>query len=482
MLNDESLDFATEILLSPANLKPGQLEAILGNVMTRKVDEADIYLQGSRGESWLLEDGIVKTGDFSIDRGFGFRVISGEKTGFAYADEIALPALEKAAQSARSIVRSGGSGLVQVSKFTSAPHLYPPINPLDSFSEKDKIALLHEIDSKARAMDPRIQQVMVSLSASYNIILLINSEGAMAADVRPLVSLWVKVIAEQNQRREKGQGGGGGRTGYEIFTTQKLGIQFAEKAVHQALLNLSAADAPAGAMPVVLGPGWPAVLLHEAVGHGLEADFNRKGSSVFTGRLGQKVISSLCTIVDDGTIPGRRGSITIDDEGTPSQNTILIEQGVLKNYIQDKHNARLMGMSLTGNGRRESYAHLPIPRMTNTYMLPGQSHPEEIIASVRKGLYAVDFAGGQVDTATGKFVFTTSEAYLIENGKITTPVKGATLIGDGLAVLNQVSMVGNDLQLDPGIGACGKDGQTIPVGVGQPTLKVDLLTVGGSSA
>ncbi len=480
MLEDESLDFATQTLLSPANLSESLLEEVLGKVMTRAVDSADIYLQGSRSENWMLEDNIVKTGDFSIDRGFGLRVISGEKTGFAYADEIALPALKKAAQSAKSIVRSGGSGLVHVAPHPSVVHLYPAINPLDSLSESDKINFLHQLNTQARSMDSRVQQVTISLAASYNIILLINSEGVLTADVRPLVSLWIKVIAEDKGRRERGQAGGGGRAGYEIFINQQKGSQFVEKAVHQAVLNLTADNAPAGTMPVVLGPGWPAVLLHEAVGHGLEADFNRKGGSIFTGRLGQQVISPLCTIVDDGTIPGRRGSLTIDDEGVPSQNTTLIEKGVLKNYMQDRLNARLMGMAPTGNGRRESYAHIPLPRMTNTYMLPGESNPHDIIASVKRGLYAVDFAGGQVDTASGKFVFTMSEAYLIEDGKITTPVKGATLIGNGPEVLNRVSMVGNDLQLDSGMGTCGKEGQSIPVGVGQPTLKIDALTVGGS--
>lgn len=481
MAHDQSIDFATQSLLIPADLNARQLEEILGKVMTRSVDSADIYLQGARGESWILEDGIVKTGDFSIDRGFGLRVISGEKTGFAYADEIALPALQSAARSARSIVQSGGRGLVHIQQQAIVPHLYPPINPLDSLAEKDKISLLHQLDAKARSMDPRIQQVMVSLSGSYNIVLLLNSEGVLAADVRPLVNLWVKVIAEADGRRERGQAGGGGRSGYEVFVNPQHSVDFVERAVQQALRNLSAAPAPAGTMPVVLGPGWPAVLLHEAVGHGLEADFNRKGSSVFSGRLGQTVVSPLCTIVDDGTIPGRRGSLTIDDEGVPSQMTVLIEKGVLKNYMQDRHNAKLMGMQPTGNGRRESYAHLPLPRMTNTYMLPGESDPQEIIASVNRGIYAVDFAGGQVDTASGKFVFTASEAYLIENGKITTPVKGATLIGDGPTVLTQVSMVGNDLALDSGIGTCGKEGQTVPVGVGQPTLKIDSLTVGGAA-
>ncbi len=479
-MSDHSLDFATQSLLNPANLNPKQLEDILGKVMTRNVDCADIFLQGSRGESWMLEDGIVKTGDFSIDRGFGLRVISGEKAGFAYADDIALSALQNAAQSARSIVQSGGSGLIKINPQLAPRQLYPQINPLDSLAEKDKIDLLHQIDVRARSLDPRVQQVMISLSGSYNIVLILNSDGVLAADVRPLVNLWVKVIVEDKGRRERGQSGGGGRSGYEVFLNQQKGLEYADKAVRQALLNLEAVEAPAGTMPVVLGPGWPAVLLHEAVGHGLEADFNRKGSSIFAGRLGQQVASSLCTIVDDGTIPGRRGSLNMDDEGVPSQCTVLIENGILKNYIQDRHNARLMGMQPTGNGRRESYAHIPIPRMTNTYMLPGKSDPQEIIASVKRGIYAVDFAGGQVDTASGKFVFTTSEAYLIENGKITAPVTGATLIGEGPEALSQISMVGNDLQLDPGFGTCGKDGQTVPVGVGQPTLKIDSLTVGGS--
>lgn len=480
-MTDKSLDFATQTLLAPANINEHQLEEVLGKVMARSVDQADIYLQGSRSESWVLEDGIVKTGDFTIDRGFGLRVISGEKTGFAYADDIALPALQKAAQSAKSIVRSGGSHIVQVSHFSPPKHLYPAINPLDSLTENDKVSLLHQLNAKARSLDPRVQEVTISLAGSYNIILLLNSDGVLTADVRPLVNLWVRVIAEDQGRRERGQAGGGGRHGYEVFINQHKGIDFVERAVRQALVNLSAIEAPAGTMPVVLGPGWPAVLIHEAVGHGLEADFNRKGSSIFSGRLGERVISPLCTIVDDGTIPGRRGSITMDDEGVPSQNTVLIEKGILKNYMQDRLNARLMGVKPTGNGRRESYAHVPLPRMTNTYLLPGESHPDEIIASVKRGLYAVDFAGGQVDTASGKFVFTMSEAYLIEDGKITTAVKGATLIGNGPEVLKSVSMVGNDLQLDSGFGTCGKEGQSLPVGVGQPTLKIDALTVGGSS-
>ncbi len=480
MLESESINFATQSLLMPANLSEQQLEEILGKAMKGSVDAADIFLQGLRTESWVLEDGIVKSGEFNIDRGFGLRVISGEKTGFAYADEIELSVLTQAAKSAHSIVQTGRSGIQPLVRQLPVKALYPAINPIDSLAENQKISLLQDMDAKARQLDSRVKQVMVSLSGSYNIILLLNSEGVLTADVRPLVNLSVRVIVEENGRRERGQAGGGGRSGYELFTAGQTAIKYVEKAVQQAIINLSAEEAPAGIMPVVLGPGWPAVLLHEAVGHGLEADFNRKGSSVFSGRLGEQIVSPLCSIVDDGTIPGRRGSLSIDDEGVPSQNTMLIEKGVLKNYMQDRHNARLMGMSPTGNGRRESYANLPLPRMTNTYMLPGESDPLEIIASVKKGIYAVDFSGGQVDTASGKFVFTTSEAYLIEDGKITRPVKGATLIGNGPEVLKRVSMVGNDLQLDTGIGSCGKDGQTVAVGVGQPTLKIDALTVGGS--
>ncbi len=480
MSKNESIAFATQSLLNPANLNEQQLEEILGKAMTGAVDAADIFLQGLRTESWVLEDGIVKSGEFNIDRGFGLRVISGEKTGFAYADEIERSALIQAAKSAHSIVQSGRSGIHPLVKQQPVKALYPAINPIDSLAENQKITLLQELDAKARQMDPRIKQVMIALSGSYNIILLLNSEGVLTADVRPLVNLTVQVIAEENGRRERGHCGGGGRSGYEFFIAGQTGIQYVEKAVKQALTNLTAEEAPAGIMPVVLGPGWPAVLLHEAVGHGLEADFNRKGSSIFSGRMGEQIVSPLCSIVDDGTIPGRRGSLSVDDEGVPTQNTMLIENGVLKNYMQDRHNAKLMGMQPTGNGRRESYAHLPLPRMTNTYMLPGKSDPEEIIASVKRGIYAVDFSGGQVDTASGKFVFSASEAYLIENGKVTRPVKGATLIGNGPEVLKRVSMVGNDLKLDNGIGSCGKEGQTVAVGVGQPTLKIDSLTVGGS--
>jgi len=428
-----------------------------------------------------LEDGIIKGGSYNIDRGVGVRVMSGEKTGFAYSDDILMPALEQAARAARSISQSGGHQAIESWKWTTGHQLYLPINPLQSLNENEKIALLQRIDAYARQQDSRVIQVNVSLAAEYETILVMASDGHLAADVRPLVRLNVSVVVEQNGRREQGYAGGGGRYDYQYFVTNDLGLSYAREAVRQALVNLEAVDAPAGTMPVVLGPGWPGVLLHEAVGHGLEGDFNRKGTSVFSGKMGQKVASSLCTVVDDGTLPNRRGSLNVDDEGVPTQRTVLIENGILRNYIQDKRNARLMGMESTGNGRRESYAHVPMPRMTNTYMLPGTSSPEDIIASVKKGIYAVNFGGGQVDITSGKFVFSASEAYLIENGKVTRPVKGATLIGNGPEVLNKVSMVGTDLKLDTGIGVCGKDGQSVPVGVGQPTLRIDALTVGGTN-
>lgn len=473
------IDIAERSLLRPVNLSERALEQVLGRVMGHSIDMADVYLQSSYRESWSLEDGLVKDADFSVDTGFGLRVVSGEKTGFAFADEINAKVLKQAADSAKSIVHSDGKKLIQASGNKDILHLYPDINPLDSMKEQDKVTFLQQLDQDARKKDPRVKQVMVDLSGKYDVILLVNSDGILTADIRPLVSLWVKVIVEQNGRYESGMGGGGARAGYEMFSRDALGSSYVDKAVAQALRNLEAGPAPAGTMPVVLGPGWPAVLLHEAIGHGLEGDFNRKGSSAFSNRLGERVASTLCTVVDDGTIPGRRGSLSVDDEGTLSQNTVLIEDGVLTNYMQDRHNARLMNMPPTGNGRRESYAHLPLPRMTNTYMLPGQSDPAEIIASVANGLYAVDFSGGQVDITSGKFVFSASEAYLIENGKVTRPVKGATLIGNGPDVLSKVSMVGNDLALDSGMGTCGKAGQTVPVGVGQPTLKIDSLTVGG---
>lgn len=479
--SDSYLDIATNNLLEPAGLSDQQLQQVLGSVLGHSVDYADLYFQSARHESWVLEDGIIKDGSYHIDYGVGVRAISGEKTGFAYSDDIILPALEQAAKAARTIAAHGGENKIQVWNRLPTPHtLYGAEDPLRSIPDIEKIALLRRLDIEARKIDPRVQQVIVSLAGVHEIILIVGSDGTFSADVRPLVRLNVSVIAEEKGRREQGSNGGGGRFNYNRFLEDDLGMGYAREAVRQALVNLSAKPAPAGSMPVVLAPGWPGVLLHEAVGHGLEGDFNRKGSSAFAGRLGERVASPLCTVVDDGTLSGRRGSLNVDDEGTPTQYNVLIENGVLKGYLQDKLNARLMNTRSTGNGRRESYAHLTIPRMTNTYMLAGNHHPEEIIASVDRGLYAVNFGGGQVDITSGKFVFNASEAYLIENGKVTRPVKGATLIGSGPDVLKQVTMVGNDLKLDSGIGVCGKEGQSVPVGVGQPTLKIDMMTVGGT--
>lgn len=482
MMTKNNLILARQVLLEPAGLTENQLQTILSQLLSPAVDMADLYFQATQSESWVLEDRIVKNGSFNIERGVGVRAISGEKTGFAYSDDIILPALQSAAKMAASIAGRGQHGRMNAwQKKPLVNPLYQPIDPILSLNEHEKLDLLRQVDEAARAMDPRVQQVNVSLVGEQETILVLNSDGSMSADIRPLVRLNVSVIAEEKGQREQGFAGGGGRTDYHYFIRDNIAIDLAKEAVRQAILNLEAVPAPAGTMPVVLGPGWPGVLLHEAVGHGLEGDFNRKGSSAFTGRIGQRVASPGCTVVDDGTLPNRRGSLTIDDEGTPTQRTILIEKGILKGYMQDKLNARLMGTQSTGNGRRESYACLPMPRMTNTYMLPGPYAPEEIIASVDKGLYAVNFSGGQVDITSGKFVFSACEAYLIENGRITRPVKGATLIGNGPEVLTQVSMIGNDLKLDSGIGSCGKEGQSVPVGVGQPTLKIDSLTVGGTA-
>lgn len=476
------LAIARSALLEPAGLTENQLESILGQVLGHAVDSADLYFQTTHSESWTLEDGLIKEGSYHIDKGVGVRAISGEKTGFAYSDDVVLTALTEAAHAARSIARQGGNSKLKVwGRGGPEKQLYLPVDPLTSLSPNDKLALLRQVDAYARKLDPRINHVNVSLAGVHDIILIVGSDGTFAADVRPLVRLNVSVIAEHNGQREQGYAGGGGRVGYDYFLAENRAQSFAEEAVRQALLNLDAVHAPAGTMPVVLGSGWPGVLLHEAVGHGLEGDFNRKGSSVFTGRVGERVATPGCTVVDDGTLAQRRGSYNVDDEGTTSQCTVLIENGILKGYMQDKLNARLMGVTPTGNGRRESYAHLPMPRMTNTYMLPGAYTPEEIISSVERGIYAVNFAGGQVDITSGKFVFSACEAYLIENGKVTRPVKGATLVGSGIEVLTKVSMIGNDLKLDTGIGVCGKDGQSVPVGVGQPTLKIDALTVGGTS-
>lgn len=474
------LELARRDLLEPAGLTDTQLQNIFYKLAGRNVDYADLYFQSSYSESWVLEESIIKSGSFDIDRGVGVRALSGEKTGFAYADDILMPALEQAANAARSIVKHGGETTIKAWHKTPGHELYRPLNPLHSLSEKDKVALLQKVDNYIRKKDSRIIRVSVSLAAEYESILVMASDGHMAADVRPLVRFNVSLVVEQNGKRESGYAGGGGRFDYHHFVSTDLALEYADEALRQALVNLEAIDAPAGPMVVVLGPGWPGVLLHEAVGHGLEGDFNRKGISAYSGRMGQKVASELCTIVDNGTLPNRRGSLNIDDEGVPTQNNVLIEHGILKNYMMDKRNARLMGVASTGNGRRESYSHLPMPRMTNTYMLPGKSLPGDIIESVKYGLYAVNFGGGQVDITSGKFVFSASEAYLIENGKVGAPVKGATLIGNGPEVLSKVSMVGNDLKLDSGIGICGKDGQSIPVGVGQPTLKVDELIVGGT--
>lgn len=456
-----------------------QVAVALGLAMGPRIDAADIYCQQTEEESWMLEDGIVKEGGFSIDRGFGLRVMSGEKTGFAFADKIDLAAIETAARSARSIVAIGGSGAVRATTTITAPPLYPAINPLTTAQDAEKVAFLKTLDLFARKSDPRVKQVILSLSGVFDVMRVFNSDGKTASDVRPLVHFSVRIIVEENGRFEQASAGCGGRGGYDLVMKNNIAQDQVTRAVTQALRNLEAVSAPAGSFPVVLGPGWPAVLFHEAVGHGLEGDFNRKKTSLFSGRIGEKVASALCTVVDDGTIAGRRGSLTVDDEGTPSQKTVLIENGILKNYLQDTHNARLMNMAPTGNGRRESYACLPMPRMTNTYLESGKSDPADIIASVDKGIYCADFSGGQVDITSGKFVFTASEAYLIEKGKITTPIKGATLIGSGHEALQKISMVGNDLTLDSGIGNCGKAGQTVPVGVGQPTLKIDEMTLGG---
>lgn len=473
------LEIVRHDLLEPAGLTDNQLQHVIHKLVGQN-DYADLYFQSTYSESWGLEDGIIKGGSFDIDRGVGVRALSGEKVGFAYADDIVMPALEQAAQAARSIVKQGSEQAVQAWHKLPGHRLYQPTNPLHSLSEKDKVSLLQRVDKYIREKDSRIIQVNVSLAGEYETILIMASDGHLAADVRPLVRFNVSLIIEHNGRRESGYAGGGGRYDYHYFLSDDLAFKYADEALRQAQVNLEAVEAPAGSMTVVLGPGWPGVLLHEAVGHGLEGDFNRKGISAYSGRLGQKVASELCTIVDNGTLANRRGSLNIDDEGIPTQNNVLIENGILKNYMMDKRNGRLMGVPSTGNGRRESYSHVPMPRMTNTYMLAGQSDPEEIIASVKKGLYAVNFGGGQVDITSGKFVFSASEAYLIENGKIGAPVKGATLIGNGPDTLTRVSMVGNDLKLDAGVGICGKDGQSVPVGVGQPTLKVDALTVGGT--
>jgi TldD protein len=481
-MGESSLDIARQRLLGPAGIDESDLSRVFGQLLGRAVDSGDLYFQSTRYESWVLEDGIVKEGSHSIEQGAGVRAISGDKTGFAYSDEIMMPALLQASTAARAIARHGDEGRLQAWHAAGGKALYPAVDPLERMSADDKVSLLQQLDAEARRQDPRVREVVVSLAGVHEVMMVAVSDGTLAADVRPLVRCNVSVIAEQDGRREQGSAGGGGRSDYAFLVEEGRALGYAREAVRQALVNLEAVDTPAGTIPVVLGPGWPGILLHEAIGHGLEGDFNRKGTSAFSGLVGQQVASPLCTVVDDGTIGGRRGSLSVDDEGIPAQNTVLIEKGILKGYMQDRMNAGLMGVSPTGNGRRESYAHIPMPRMTNTYMLAGEHDPQEIIASVDRGLYAVNFGGGQVDITSGKFVFTASEAYLIEKGKVTRPVKGATLIGNGPDVLKRVSMLGNDLQLDPGVGTCGKEGQSVPVGVGQPTMLIDELTVGGTNA
>ena len=475
-----TLDIAQNTLLAPFGIDEVATHQVFGTILAHRVDDADLFFQYNRSEGWTLEEGEVKSGSFSIDQGVGVRVVSGEKTAFAYSDDINVEALESAAKVTRAIAAGGGDGKAQAALVRPGEALYAPIDPVAQYDDAQKVRILETLERYARAIDPRVKQVIGRLSGEYDVVLVKRADGGTAADVRPLVHLAVTVIAEQEGRREQGQQGAGGRFGYAYFTDQRL-EKLAQDAVRQALLNLESRPAPAGPMTVVLGPGWPGVLLHEAIGHGLEGDFNRKGTSAFSGRIGERVAAPGVTVIDDGTIPDRRGSLSVDDEGNPTQRSVLIEDGILRGYLQDRLNARLMNVAPTGNGRRESYASIPMPRMTNTFMLGGDKDPQEIIASVDRGLYAVNFGGGEVDITSGKFVFSASEAYWIENGKIQYPVKGATLVGNGPDALTHVSMIGNDMCLDPGIGLCGKEGQSVPVGVGQPTIRIEGLTVGGTA-
>ena len=477
-----ALAIAESRLLAPTGLDTDALQRAFGTLLGPGIDFGDLYFQHTRRESWSMEDGIVKDGAHAIEQGVGVRAISGEKTGFAYSDDLDAAALIASAQSARAIARDGRQHAGQALARNSGRQLYPALDPVDAFANEAKVALLRRVDALVRALDPRVQQAMVSLSGGVDTVLVARSDGVLAGDVRPLVRMNIQVIVEQNGRRESGFAGFGGRYSYEQLLADDKPEKFAREALRQALVNLDAIDAPAGTMPVVLGHGWPGVLLHEAVGHGLEGDFNRKGTSTYAGRIGQRVAAKGVTIVDDGTLDGRRGSLNIDDEGTPTSCTTLIEDGILAGYMQDTLNARLMGMAPTGNGRRESFAHLTMPRMTNTYMRAGTHDPQEMIRSVKRGLYAVNFGGGQVDITSGKYVFSATEAYLIEDGKVTAPVKGATLIGNGPETMQRVAMIGTDMALDDGVGICGKDGQSVPVGVGQPSLLISELTVGGTQA
>ena len=478
----ERLAIARQLLLEPFGLDETDLAKTLAEIKAHKVDEADLYFQYTRAEGWSLEEGIVKTGSFSIDQGVGVRAVSGEKTAFAYSDDISKASLMDAARTVRSIGAAAKGGRVKVParKVASSRSLYGGLDPISSLNSTEKVELLGRVEQMARAKDPRVIQVMAGLASEYDVVMVARSDGTLAADVRPLVRLSVTVIAEQKGRREVGSSGGGGRFGLAYFDDALIS-RYVDEAVHAALTNLDARPAPAGEMTVVLGPGWPGILLHEAIGHGLEGDFNRKGSSAFSGRVGQRVAAKGVTVLDDATLADRRGSLNIDDEGNTTQRAVRIEDGIRKGYMQDAMNARLMGVSPTGNGRRESYAHVPMPRMTNTYMLGGDKDPQEIVKSIKKGLYAVNFGGGQVDITSGKFVFSASEAYWVENGKVLYPVKGATIIGSGPDCLKRVKMIGNDMKLDSGVGTCGKEGQSVPVGVGQPTLRIDGLTVGGTA-
>ncbi|RRH86235.1 metalloprotease TldD [Variovorax beijingensis] len=478
----ERLATAQKLLLTPFGLDESHLSKALAEITAHRVDDADLYFQYTRSEGWSLEEGIVKTGSFSIDQGVGVRAVSGEKTAFAYSDDISEASLLDAARTVRSISSAGRTGRVKTAtrKIASSRSLYNGVDPISTLDSTAKVKLLEKVEKLARSRDPRVAQVMAGLASEYDVVLVARADGTLAADVRPLVRLSVTVIAEQNGRREVGSGGGGGRFGLAYFNDAQI-AEYVDQAVKAALTNLDARPAPAGEMTVVLGSGWPGILLHEAIGHGLEGDFNRKGSSAFSGRIGQRVAAKGVTVLDDGTIADRRGSLNVDDEGNASQRNVLIEDGILKGYIQDSLNARLMKVKPTGNGRRESYAHVPMPRMTNTYMLGGDKDPKEIVASIKKGLYATNFGGGQVDITSGKFVFSASEAFWVENGKIQYPVKGATIVGNGPDALTRVTMIGNDMALDSGVGTCGKEGQSVPVGVGQPTLRIDGLTVGGTA-
>ena len=482
----DCLAIAKSLLLHPFGLDEADLWRALAQIKARQVNEADLYFQYTRSEGWSLEEGIVKSGSFNIDQGVGVRAVSGEKTAFAYSDDISQASLLDAARTVRSISSVAQNVRVKTPANRVAParSLYAQQDPIATLDSAAKVALLGRVEQRARAQDPRVTQVMASLASEYDVVLVARADGLLAADVRPLVRLSLTVMVEQTQggtlRREMGSAGGGGRFGLAYFDDDCI-AQYVAQAVQTALTNLAARPAPAGEMTVVLGPGWPGILLHEAIGHGLEGDFNRKGSSAFSGRIGQRVAAKGITVLDDGTLAQRRGSLNVDDEGHASQRNVLIEDGILKGYLQDAMNARLMGVLPTGNGRRESYAHVPMPRMTNTYMLGGAHAPQDILKSVKKGLYATNFSGGQVDITSGKFVFSASEAYWVENGKILYPVKGATIVGNGPDALTRVGMIGNDMQLDPGVGTCGKEGQSVPVGVGQPTLRIDGLTVGGTA-